>query len=76
VGGRCQMVKNSHYPHGFYRFNETDMMLPRVFGIGKDPCPPNMRDQLTTEEFLIYTKMQKEIMLEHQRKVANGELEY
>lgn len=36
---------------GFLRIKEEDLILSRVFGIGIDPCPPNMRNSLTVEEF-------------------------
>lgn len=36
---------------GFLIVKEEDLILARVFGIGIDPCPPNMRNSLTEEEF-------------------------
>lgn len=36
---------------GFVTLNESDLILPRVFGIGDDPCPDGMRTRLTEEEF-------------------------
>lgn len=43
--------KDSNHRHGFYRFTEEGLMLPKVFGVGEDPCPPDMRHTLTDEEF-------------------------
>jgi len=63
-------------PFGFYHFTEQDLILPKVFGIGGDPCPPNMRDGMTREELEISLALYRETMLEHQRKVKSGELEY
>lgn len=63
-------------PHGFYHFEEEDLILPKVFGIGVDPCPPDMRQGPTWEEMEIDLAVYRETMLEHQRKVASGELEF
>lgn len=63
-------------PHGFYHLKEEGLILPKVFGIGTDPCPPDMREDLTEEEMEIMLAHSREVMLEHQRKVASGELEY
>jgi len=31
-------ARNGPYsPHGFYHFNERDLILPRIFGIGNAP---------------------------------------
>lgn len=38
-------------PHGFYCFDEINFILPKVFGIGEDPYPANMRTTLTVEEW-------------------------
>lgn len=46
--------------HGAYYFKESDLILPKVFGIGEDPCPDNMRHSMTMEEFLIGCEMQRE----------------
>lgn len=37
--------------YGFYHFTEAQLMLSKVFGIGEDPCPDNMRTHLTPEEW-------------------------
>ena len=67
--------KDPSHPHGFYPFTEKDLILPRVFGIGEDPYPPDMRHRLTTEEWLIGAEIQREKMFERERKIAAGELE-
>lgn len=36
---------------GFFKFKEADLILPRVFGIGEDPYPPNMRHNMTEKEW-------------------------
>lgn len=61
---------------GLIGFNEFSFIYPRIFGIGEDPIPPNMRNYFTQEELELSLKRQREAMLEHQRKVASGELEY
>jgi len=38
---------------GFYHFTEADLILPKVFGLGEDPYPSNMRHMFTIEEFEI-----------------------
>lgn len=63
-------------PFGFYDLKEEDLILPKVFNIGDDPRPPNMRDGLTKEELDISLAKYRETMLEHQRKVTSGELDY
>lgn len=40
-------------PHGFYEFTEAELMLPKIFAVGEDPYPADMRSQLTIEEFEI-----------------------
>lgn len=35
---------------GFVKFSEKALILPKVFGIGADPYPPNMRGNMTEEE--------------------------
>lgn len=47
--------KNRNAFTGFLKFKEEDLILPKVFGIGTDPCPPNMRNRLTLEEFELAT---------------------
>ena len=37
---------------GFVKFKEAELILPRVFGIGQDPYPPNMRQRMTPEEWI------------------------
>lgn len=53
---------------GFVSFTDTHFILPRVFGIGEDPAPPNMRYEMTPEEWIIAANIARERMLEHQRK--------
>ncbi len=36
---------------GFVKYREENLILPKVFGIGEDPCPPDMRNSLTEEEW-------------------------
>lgn len=43
--------KNRNAAIGFFKYREEDLILPKVFGIGNDPCPPNMRNGLTDEEW-------------------------
>lgn len=50
-------------PHGFYRLNEIDFILPKIFGIGEDPYPANMRTSLTTEEWTKAAKALRDEML-------------
>ena len=69
------MEKNTNL-NGLFRLSELHFMLPRIFGIGEDPIPPNARDCMTEEEMNYNLARQREVMLEHQRKVASGELEY
>ncbi|MAI61134.1 MAG: hypothetical protein CBB87_01440 [Micavibrio sp. TMED27] len=69
------MEKNTNL-NGLFRLSELHFMLPRIFGIGEDPIPPNARDYVTDEEMNYNLARYREIMLEHQRKVASGELEY
>ena len=38
-------------PLGFYGFEENHLLIPKVFGIGKDPIPPNMRYKVSEEEW-------------------------
>ena len=63
-------------PFGFYDLKEEDLILPKVFNIGYDPHPPDMRDGLSPEELKIGLAQYREVMMEHQRKVASGELDY
>lgn len=37
--------------HGFYLFDEIEFILSKVFGVGEDPYPANMRTTLTEEEW-------------------------
>jgi|GEM_PF-1311720 len=61
---------------GFSVLNENQIILSRAFDIGDDPCPPDMRNQMTLEEFKIACAHQRQIMLDHQEKVKNGQLDY
>jgi hypothetical protein len=63
-------------PHGFHHFKESDLILPRVFGVGEDPAPANMRQMLTTEEWAISANICRDEMLERERQIASGEIEY
>ena len=45
---------------GFIHFNESRLILPRVFGIGIDPYPDDMRNSLTEEEFEIAAQVMNE----------------
>jgi hypothetical protein len=48
--------KNEDAKHGFYEFTEADLILPKLFGIGEDPYPSNMRSNMTMEEFELAAK--------------------
>lgn len=48
--------QNEDTRHGFYEFKEIDLMLPKLFGIGEDPYPSNMRSRMTMEEFELAAK--------------------
>lgn len=52
VGEFYHPDKVSGRPTGFFPFTEAELILPRVFGIGEDPCPANMRSGYTPEEIL------------------------
>lgn len=69
------MYDSPQRPQGLFRMNEIDFMLPRIFNIGEDPIPANAREP-TMEEVLHNAKRNREVMLEHQRKVASGELDF
>lgn len=43
--------KNKNAAIGFFKYREEDLILPKVFGIGSDPCPPDMRKGLTDKEW-------------------------
>lgn len=45
--------KDPMYELAWVHLSEKDFILPRVFGIGDDPCPPDMRTDLTMEEWEI-----------------------
>lgn len=45
--------KDPMYELAWVHLSEKDFILPRVFGIGDDPCPPDMRTDLTLEEWEI-----------------------
>lgn len=49
--------------YGFYRFDESDFIRPKVFGIGEDPLPANMRSMLTTDEWTKGAKILRDEML-------------
>jgi hypothetical protein len=49
--------------HGFYHYDEADFIRPKVFGIGEDPCPKNMRSMLTNEEWTKGAKILRDEML-------------
>lgn len=70
------MYDSPERPDGLFRMNELHFMLPRVFGIGEDPIPANARENWTEEEMAYNLKRHREVMLEHQRKVASGELDF
>lgn len=42
--------------YGFIKFQESELIQWKVFGIGEDLCPDNMRNSLTPEEFEIYAE--------------------
>ena len=65
-----------HRPYGFYAYDESDLILPRVFGIGEDPAPPNMRNALTPEEWQISADIFKEKIFERERQIESGEIEF
>tara|TARA_R110002095_G_scaffold74152_8_gene63238 strand:- start:2651 stop:3793 length:1143 start_codon:yes stop_codon:yes gene_type:complete len=50
-------------PYGFYRSKESDFILPKVFGIGEDPYPADMRSTLTTDEWTKAAKILRDEML-------------
>ncbi len=50
-------------PHGFYRLDEADFIRPKVFGIGEDPYPANMRTAPTMEEWTKAAQELREEML-------------
>lgn len=64
-----------HRPHGFYHYNESDLILPRVFGIGDDPTPPNMRSALTPKEWQISVDILRDKMFERERQIESEEIE-
>jgi hypothetical protein len=49
--------------HGFYRFDEEDFIRPKVFGIGEDPLPANMRSMLTVDEWTKGAQILRDEML-------------
>lgn len=49
--------------HGFYRYDEADFIRPKVFGIGEDPLPANMRHTLTVDEWTKDAKILRDEML-------------
>lgn len=63
-------------PHGAHHFRESDLILPKVFGSGSDPYPPDMRHQLTMEEWQIGAAITREKMFERERRIKAGELEF
>lgn len=52
---------------GFVDLKEEDIMLPRLFGIGHDPCPPDMRTQMNMDEYLHALSK----LSEYQKKMAD-----
>lgn len=48
---------------GFYGFYENDIIKSRVFSIGDDPMPNNIRNCMTTEEWITLAAKQREFML-------------
>jgi len=51
--------------HGAYYFKESDLILPKVFGIGEDPYPDNMRNSYTPEELEIAREIARERLRKH-----------
>ncbi|MBV1928223.1 MAG: hypothetical protein KUG81_01760 [Gammaproteobacteria bacterium] len=49
--------------HGFYRFDESDFIRPKVFCIGEDPYPKNMRSMLTVDEWTKGAQILRDEML-------------
>lgn len=41
--------QNEDVNHGFYEFTETHLILSKVFGVGEDLYPSNMRSRMTME---------------------------
>ncbi len=63
---------------GFVPFQESELIEAKVFGIGEDLCPDNMRNQLTPEEFEIYAEcvnQRAETMHEDREKMMQEFLE-
>lgn len=58
-------MRKDSAPHGFYHFKESDLILPKVFGIGEDPYPATMRDTMTAEEFEISCQIARETLRKH-----------
>ncbi len=54
-------------PHGFYHISEEHLITAKVFGIGEDPYPDNMRYKLTLEEVLEQARLHREKHLEEER---------
>lgn len=50
----------NRWPMGFYNFKESDLLLPKVFGIGADPRAENMRHNVTVEEWKIMAEHTKQ----------------
>lgn len=48
--------KGPHGPKGFFKFQETNLIQWKVFGIGEDMLPDNMRHRMTEKEFEIYAE--------------------
>ncbi len=46
---------------GAYLLDERQLMLSKIFGIGEDFYPDNMRFKLTNEEFLLSLERQRKI---------------
>lgn len=60
-----------HSPRGFHQFDESNLILPRVFGIGEDPYPENMRKSLTMEEWTIAAQEVKKQYLKKEEARLN-----
>ena len=62
--------QNSGGLHGFYHFSESSLILPKIFGIGEDPYPDNMRNTMTLEEFEIACQVGRENLEKHHRETG------
>ncbi len=55
---------------GFKRITEKDLILSRVFGIGEDPCPANMRGGMTPEEWMIVAEIARDRYMRNMKETA------